>query len=154
MLSRLEHEKGFITSEPGLSSLDMSAWALVISNHDPSAPGNSGDFDFYSSNSLLIPPHCGDNQLVKLCSFLPKSIMFYIALPSLPRYIIESPTFPLHYVDNAKVKTWHLPCYPPPCTGTGGPWCITKSDVTGPVKQKNQRKIVIIFLSISLNMSQ
>ena len=30
-------------------------YALVICNHDPPAPGNSGNFDFWSSKSLLSP---------------------------------------------------------------------------------------------------
>ena len=37
--------------------------------------------------------------------------MFYIAMQCLPRYI-KSPTFPLHYGDNAKVS--------PPCPAAGG----------------------------------
>ena len=40
--------------------------APVICNHGPPGPGNSRDFDFWSSKSLLKAPPCGDCSLVKV----------------------------------------------------------------------------------------
>ena len=39
--------------------------ALVICNHGSPPLGNSWDFDFFPSKSLLEAPHCGDKQMVK-----------------------------------------------------------------------------------------
>ena len=79
--------------------------ALVICDHGPLALGNSGDFDFSTSYSLLLTPilrgqHAGKTMTI-LPEFSPQSVMFYLALPCLLRYI-KSLTFPPHYGDNAK----------------------------------------------------
>ena len=50
--------------------------ALVICNHGPPVPGNSGDFDFWSSKSPLKAPPCWDCLLVKPLLFSPTSAIF------------------------------------------------------------------------------
>ena len=43
----------------------LTPYALVICNQGPPPPGNSGDFDFFPSKSLLEAPPCRDKQMVK-----------------------------------------------------------------------------------------
>ena len=57
-------------------------YALVICNHGPRILGNSRDFDFWSSKSLLKAPLCGN------CS-LAKSLTAYYLFISRPFYYIK-----------------------------------------------------------------
>ena len=52
--------------------------ALVICNEGPPGPGNSRDFDFWSSKSPLKAPPCGDCLLVKPLLFSPAAYYFFI----------------------------------------------------------------------------
>ena len=65
---------GFLThrlnNEDSAEVKSECSYALVICNHSPLAPGNSGDFDFWSSKSLLKAPPCRDCTAVFLCSLL------------------------------------------------------------------------------------
>ena len=59
-------------------------YALVICNHGPTGPGNSGDFEFWSSKSLLKAPPCGDCSLVKPLLFSSAACYLFISQPFLP----------------------------------------------------------------------
>ena len=83
------------------------------------APGNSGDFDFLSSKSLLKAPHCGDIQLVKPCRLTPQSYVLHcIAI-----FVYNTNPWHFHCTAGTIVSkfTAHFHyCYPPPCPSAGG----------------------------------
>ena len=69
-----------------------------------------------ASPPLQIPaisPTLQGQSVGKITAVFPSQfVMFNIALPFLP--ITQIPAFPLHYWDNAKVKTWHISLVYPP----------------------------------------
>ena len=108
--------------------LGVMGWSLFYSqylstNHlqqlNP-AQGTAGTLTF----RLAIPcykPHTAGNT----GSSPPKSVMFYVVLPCLPRYL----TFPPHYGDNEKVIIQRI-CLAIPRPAQGlGPWL----QMTGPL---------------------
>ena len=101
-----------------------TSYALVICNHSPPAPGNSGDFDFLSSktNPAKKPTlPFGKTTAVFPCSLLCFHYTAFFAV------LTQTPgIFPPHPRDNAKVKTLlissAIPHPPPPPLGLGGGW--------------------------------
>ena len=93
------------------------------------APGNSGEFDFQSSNFLLKVPHCGDSQLVKPQPLFPAVCHVLHCTAILPIYMQHKfLAFPTQYGDNGKVKPHYIySAIPCPSPGRGvvtNDWCI------------------------------
>ena len=65
---------------------------VTICNHGPPAPGNSEEFDFWSSKSPLKTPPCGDCSLVKPLLFSLTAYYLFMSWSFLP--IQASPALP------------------------------------------------------------
>ena len=79
-----------------LSAMISDYNALVICNHGPPAPGNSGDFDFWSSKSPLKAPPCGEYSLINPLLFSPAACYQFIKGPFayVKQTLCISPTLP------------------------------------------------------------
>ena len=100
----------------------QNCYALVICNHGPSSPpGNSADFDFWSSQSPLKAPPCGDCSLVKpFILFSPAACFLFIYLFKEPfcLYIKQTPGIsPALPWQNFGQSPAHFLGYPPPSPG-------------------------------------
>ena len=80
-------------------------YALVICDHGPSPPpakGNVEDFDFVSAVLIVTTTLWGQLD-GKTMTVLPCSMVLYCT--AMVSYVYQTPTFPPHYRDNAKVKS-------------------------------------------------
>ena len=91
-------------------------YAQVFCNHDPPAPGNSGDFDFWSSNPRLKP------HLAGTAVFASSLLSFHFT--TLFACIKQSPGIsPAPPWQNFGQIPAHFHGYPPPSPGGGrGVW--------------------------------
>ena len=79
----------------------------------PPAPGNTGDFDFWSSKSLLKAPPWRDYSLVKPLLFSPRSLLAF-HFTTLFVYIKQTPGISAKLV-KAPLTSTAIPCPPPGC---------------------------------------
>ena len=93
--------------------------ALVICNHGPPGPGNSGDFDFWASKSLLKAPLCGDCSLVKPLLFSPAACYRFISWPFCLYKANPGISPALPWLNFGQIPA-HFHGYPPPLPRPGG----------------------------------
>ena len=78
--------------------------ALVICDHGPTPPRNSGDFDFWSSKYPLKAPPCGDSSLMKPLLFPPQPTIFSFHGP----FCLYKAN-PEYFPRTAEAKLWSKP---------------------------------------------
>ena len=96
--------------------------ALLTCNHDPSGSGNSGDFDFWSSKSLLIKPHPAGTACWYTTAVFPCSLLSF-HFTALFAYVKQTRVFPPHYHGKTLVKAPFISTAiprPPPGLWGGG----------------------------------
>ena len=98
-------------------------YALVICNQAPTPfPANSGDFDFWSSKSLLKAPPLRGLIVGKTTAVFPRSLLSFHFM-ALFAYKNANPGY---FPRTAMAKLWSkprsFPLLSPPSPGGGGPW--------------------------------
>ena len=84
-------------------------YALFICDHcpPPHSQGNVEDFDFKSADQVPVLTTTLWGQLAdKNMTVLSRSLLLYCT--AMVAYVFKTPTFPLHYGDNRKVKSLHI----------------------------------------------